>query len=108
MPILTLTRTVEWCTYVTPPMATLVIIAIGASRVGRGISSVICVMASYPIKERADCSNPSIQATPSGHPVSFVNWVKTNRASVFGAVASMTADVAIHAVIDQNTSQIET
>jgi hypothetical protein len=51
----------------------------------------------------ADCNKPSIHATPSGHPVSFVNTVKTNLASVLGAVARMTADVAIQATIDQNT-----
>jgi hypothetical protein len=51
----------------------------------------------------ADCNKPNIHATPSGHPVSFVNTVKTNLASVLGAVASMTADVAIQATIDQNT-----
>jgi hypothetical protein len=39
--MLMLMLTVEWYTYVTPPMATQVIIAMGASLVGRGISSVI-------------------------------------------------------------------
>jgi hypothetical protein len=52
----------------------------------------------------ADCNKPSIHATPSGYPVSFVNAVKTNLASVLGAVARMTAEVAIQAVIDQNTT----
>jgi hypothetical protein len=105
VPILPLTKKENsGNTYVTPPMATQVIMAIGASRVGRGISSVICVMASYPIKERADCNRPSIQATPSGQPVSLVNWVKTNSAFVLGAVAMMTAEVATQAVRDQNTA----
>jgi len=36
-------------TYVTPPIATHISIAMGASRVGRGISSVMWVIASYPI-----------------------------------------------------------
>jgi hypothetical protein len=89
-------------------MATHVIIAMGASRVGRGISSVMCVIASYPIKERADCNRPSIHATPSGQPVSLVNWVKTNSAFVLGAVARMTAEVAIQAVRDQNTAMVFT
>jgi hypothetical protein len=65
-------------------------------------------MASYPINERADCNKPSIQATPSGQPVSFVNCVKTNSAFVFGAVARITADVAIQAVRDQNTASVQT
>jgi hypothetical protein len=89
-------------------MATQVINAIGASRVGCGISSVMCVIASYPINERADCNKPSIQATPSGQPVSLVNRVKTNSAFVLGAVARMTADVAIQAVRDQNTARSQT
>jgi hypothetical protein len=52
----------------------------------------------------ADCNKPSIHATPSGHPVSFVKTVNTNSASVLGAVARITAEVAIQAVIDQNTT----
>lgn len=39
-------------TYVTPPIATHISIAIGASRVGRGISSVMWVIASYPISDK--------------------------------------------------------
>jgi hypothetical protein len=46
----------EFCTnletYVTPPIATHISIAIGASRVGRGISSVMWVIASYPISDK--------------------------------------------------------
>lgn len=82
------------------------IIAIGASRVGCGISSVKWVMASKPIRDRADCKSPRIHATPSGQPVSFVKTVKTKSASVLGAVARITADVAIHAVIDQKTAYL--
>ena len=39
-------------THVTPPIATHISIAIGASRVGRGISSVKWVIASYPISDK--------------------------------------------------------
>lgn len=54
----------------------------------------------------ADCNRPSIHATPSGHPVSLVNTVKTNSASVLGAVARITTEVVIQAVIDQNTAKL--
>lgn len=66
----------------------------------------ICVMASNPIKESADCNKPIIHATPSGQPVSLVNSVKTNSASVLGEVARTSAEVAIHAVTDQNTTDV--
>lgn len=66
----------------------------------------ICVMASNPIKESADCSKPIIHATPSGQPVSLVNSVKTNSASVLGEVARTSAEVAIQAVTDQNTTNV--
>lgn len=47
-----------------------------------------------------------IHATPSGQPVSLVNCVKTNSASVFSVVARISADVAIQAVTDQNTASL--
>jgi hypothetical protein len=39
-------------TYVTPPIATHINIAMGASRVGRGISSVMWVIASNPMSDK--------------------------------------------------------
>jgi hypothetical protein len=115
---------------VTPPMAMQRIIACGASRVGRGISSywtdgdqqcldvfttrllpkvtqkqltVICATASKPISDNALWSKPRIQATPCGQPVRFENVVKTNSASVLGDVARTVAAVAMNAEIDQKT-----
>lgn len=117
---------------VTPPIPTHISMAWGASRVGRGISScrapyeletltqdklcdqlqrrghrcrltVICATASKPMSDKALWSSPRNQATPLGHPVLFVNVVKTNSASVFGDVARMVAAAATKAVIDQNT-----
>lgn len=71
-------------TYVTPPMTTARSIALGASFEGLGISSVRCNTTSKPIRERADCNKPRIQATPSDQPVSLLKPVKTFFASVLG------------------------
>jgi hypothetical protein len=51
-------------TYVTPPMVTHIIIAIGASRVGRGISSVMWVMASNPISDKLGGLSISLHVVP--------------------------------------------
>jgi hypothetical protein len=52
-------------THVTPPIATHIIIAIGASRVGRGISSVMWVIASYPISDKLQFIVSDTQFLPS-------------------------------------------
>ena len=72
----------------TPPMMTARSMALGASFEGLGISSVRCNTTSKPISERADCSSPRIQATPSDQPVSLLKPVKTSFASVLGDMDS--------------------
>lgn len=87
--------------YVTPPTPIAYNIARGTSFAGCGISSAICDAASNPIKDSADCSRPSIHDTPSLHPVSLLNSVKTNFALFFGAVARIVIDITTTARIDQ-------
>jgi hypothetical protein len=65
--------------------------------------TVIWATASKPMSDRALWSKPIIQETPSGQPVSLVNVVKTNSASVFGDVARIVAAIAMNADIDQKT-----
>lgn len=71
----------------TPPTTMLYTIAFGVSLVGRGISSLMCVAASEPINDNADCSIPSIHDMPDGHPVVLLKPVKTYVALVFFEVA---------------------
>lgn len=87
-------------TYVTPPTMIDNNIAIGASDVGRGISSVMCITTSYPMSESADCRRPSIQDMPSDHPVSFAKSVKTNLASVLLPVARIVILITMAAMME--------
>src|SRR3954466_5377223 len=90
-------------THVIPPIATLYTIARGVSLAGWGISSLICVAASLPINESADCIIPSMQAIPEPHPVVFSKFVKTNVALVFLEVARSTMLMAKRLPSDQKT-----
>lgn len=47
----------------------------------------MCVAASEPINDNADCSIPSIHDMPDGHPVVLLKPVKTYVALVFFEVA---------------------
>jgi len=80
--------------------------AFGASERGRGISSVMCITASYPIMLSALCRRPSIQAVPSLYPVAFAKSVKTNLASFLSPVARITMLITTTPVIDQYTNSI--
>ena len=40
--------------------------------------SIMCEIASNPVKPNVDCRRPSIKATPPGQPVSLTNVVNTN------------------------------
>lgn len=114
-------------THVVPPTSTAATMAWGASRVGRGISSVIWATASNlpsvlvkmllmrgegltgdanPIRLSADCSSPSIQAVPSLHPVVLEKLVKTNSASVLGEVAKSTMLITTTLIRDQYTEVV--
>lgn len=77
--------------------------AFGASALGLGISSVICITTSYPMSESADCKSPRIQETPSDQPVSLAKSVKTNLASFLSDVARMVMLITTTAVKDQYT-----
>ena len=90
-------------TYVTPPTAMEYTKALGQSRFGFGISSVMCNTTSKAMSERADCKSPRIQETPSGHPVSFWKLVKTKFALVFSEVARSTILITRTARSDQYT-----
>ena len=56
---------------------------------------------SYPIRDKALCRRPSIQAIPSEYPVSFAKSVKTNEASFLSEVARITIEITITPRIDQ-------
>lgn len=60
---------------------------------------------TYPMKLRADCNSPSIQAVPSLHPVVLEKLVKTNSASVFGEVARRTILMTTTLSKDQYTKK---
>jgi hypothetical protein len=93
-------------THVVPPTMMDNKIAIGASALGFGISSDICITTSYPISDRADCSSPKTHETPSDQPVSFAKSVKTNLASVLSDVASSVMLMMITAASEWYTSKV--
>ena len=60
------------------PMQIVMSMILGPSTCGLGISSIIWIVASKPVRANAPCSSPRSHATPSGQPVRLIKSPYTN------------------------------